>query len=140
MTILSPLSNCNRVIVFSPSYEAFTSIPYLITGKKAILVETDNGTFYPNLLHFKQTLEQYGKETALVIINSPNNPTGAVYPSSLLEEMATILSDYPHIGVISDEVYRVMVYDGKKHDSIARYLPKQTLIVGGEINPFFSQT
>eukprot|EP01117_Protostelium_nocturnum_P009262 TRINITY_DN3315_c0_g1_i1.p1 TRINITY_DN3315_c0_g1~~TRINITY_DN3315_c0_g1_i1.p1 ORF type:complete len:217 (-),score=85.56 TRINITY_DN3315_c0_g1_i1:18-668(-) len=45
--------------------------------------------------------------------------------------MAGIFGKYPQIAIISDEVYRTMIYDDVKHHSIASYLPNQTLIVGG---------
>jgi len=45
--------------------------------------------------------------------------------------MASILKNYPSIAVISDEVYRTMAHDDFKYDTIANYLPDQSLIIGG---------
>lgn len=85
-------------------------------------------------------------DVAMVVLNSPNNPSAAVYPPALLQRLAEILKKYPHIGslcvcfpvrfscldqvVVSDEVYRTLLH-GAVHTSMATYLPEQTLIVGG---------
>jgi aspartate aminotransferase len=71
--------------------------------------------------------------TKAVILNSPNNPTGAVYPKSLLEELGRVLLDH-HCAIISDEIYEYFVYDGAVHWSLPALLPDlagRTVIVNG---------
>ena len=64
-------------------------------------------------------------------MNSPNNPSGAVYPLSLIQDIAAIIEKHPEVGVISDEVYRTIIYNNHRHHSIAAYLPDQTFVLGG---------
>jgi aspartate aminotransferase len=65
-----------------------------------------------------------------LILNSPNNPTGAVYGVSDLREIAE-LARRKDLWIISDEIYEAMVYDGAEHHSIATFCPERTVVVNG---------
>eukprot|EP01125_Pyxidicula_operculata_P021032 TRINITY_DN7955_c0_g1_i2.p1 TRINITY_DN7955_c0_g1~~TRINITY_DN7955_c0_g1_i2.p1 ORF type:complete len:429 (-),score=56.40 TRINITY_DN7955_c0_g1_i2:73-1359(-) len=142
LSILDANSQCNEVVAFAPYYEAFVSPPQLITGKPTILIDTDENC-YPNVAEFEKYLSENHHKIAVIIINSPNNPSGVVYPSDILQKLAEIIKRYPHIAVLSDEVYRTFIYSveysGSKRrdvkefisDSMAYYLPDQTIIMGG---------
>ena len=70
--------------------------------------------------------------TRMILVNTPNNPTGAVYPLEVLEEMAR-LSQKHDLLVLSDEIYERMVYGGARHHSLAS-LPgmwERTLTING---------
>jgi len=129
VTMLNPRSRRNRLVTFAPTYESFENLPILLTGKPPIVLQTDTH-FLPDPNQLADLLNQ-DDTVALIVLNSPNNPTGAVYPDSLLRELAEIIGEHEQICVLSDEVYRTIVYDGIDHVSIASYLPAQTLIVGG---------
>ena len=73
------------------------------------------------------------EKTRLVILNSPSNPTGAVYSPEELKALAAVLLERD-VWVISDEIYEKLVYDGAEHASIAALEPKlkeRTLTVNG---------
>ena len=129
VTMLNPSSRRNRLVTFAPTYESFENLPILLTGKPPIVLQTDS-RFLPDPNQLADLLNQ-DDTIALIVLNSPNNPTGTVYPPSLLQELAEIIGKHEQICVLSDEVYRTVVYDGLKHVSIASYLPNQTLLVGG---------
>ena len=129
VTMLNPSSRRNRLVTFAPTYESFENLPILLTGKPPIVLQTDTH-FLPDPNQLADLLNQ-DDTVALIVLNSPNNPTGTVYPSSLLRELAEIIGKHEQICVLSDEVYRTVVYDGLEHVSIASYLPNQTLLVGG---------
>ena len=129
VTMLNPSSRRNRLVTFAPTYESFENLPILLTGKPPIVLQTD-AHFLPDPNQLADLLNQ-DDTIALIVLNSPNNPTGTVYPSSLLRELAEIIGKHEQICVLSDEVYRTVVYDGLEHVSIASYLPNQTLLVGG---------
>ena len=129
VTMLNPTARRNRLVTFAPTYESFENLPILLTGKPPIILQTD-AHFLPDPNQLADLLNQ-DDTIALIVLNSPNNPTGTVYPLSLLQELAEIIGNHEQICVLSDEVYRTVVYDGFEHVSIARYLPNQTLIVGG---------
>ncbi len=129
VTMLNPTSRRNRLVTFAPTYESFENLPILLTGKPPIVLQTD-AHFLPDPNQLSDLLSQ-DDTIALIVLNSPNNPTGAIYPPSLLRELAEIIGKHEQICVLSDEVYRTVVYDGLEHVSIASYLSNQTLLVGG---------
>ena len=129
ITMLNPSARRNRLVTFAPTYESFENLPILLTGKPPIVLQTD-ARFLPDPNQLADLLNQ-DDTIALIVLNSPNNPTGTVYPPSLLRELAEVIGKHQQICVLSDEVYRTVVYDGLKHVSIASYLPNQTLLVGG---------
>ena len=129
VTMLNPSFHRNRLVTFAPTYESFENLPILLTGKPPIVLQTD-AHFLPDPNQLADLLNQ-DDTIAMIVLNSPNNPTGAVYPPSLLRELAEIIGRHEQICVLSDEVYRTVVYDGLEHVSIASFLPDQTLLVGG---------
>ncbi len=129
VTMLNPGSRRNRLVAFAPIYESYENLPILLTGKPPIVLQT-NAHFLPDPNQLADLLNK-DDTIALIVLNSPNNPTGTVYPPSLLRELADIIGKHEQICVLSDEVYRTIVYDDLKHVSIASYLPNQTLIIGG---------
>ena len=129
VTMLNPSSRRNRLVTFAPTYESFENLPILLTGKPPIVLQTD-AHFLPDPNQLADLLNQ-DETIALIVLNSPNNPTGTVYPPSLLRELAEIIGKHEQVCVLSDEVYRTIVYDSLEHVSIASYLPNQTLLVGG---------
>ncbi len=129
VTMLNPSSRRNRLVAFAPTYESYENLPILLMGKPPIVLETD-AHFLPDPNQLADLLNQ-DDTIALIVLNSPNNPTGTVYPPSLLQELAEIIGKHEQICVLSDEVYRTVVYDGLEHVSMASYLPNQTLLIGG---------
>lgn len=127
--MLNPSSRRNRLVAFAPTYESYENLPILLTGKPPIVLQTD-AHFLPDPNELADLLKQ-DDTIALIVLNSPNNPTGTVYPPSLLRELAEIVGSHEQVCVLSDEVYRTVVYDNLEHVSIASYLPHQTLLVGG---------
>ena len=81
-----------------------------------VKVETDD-SFMPDVSRIAAAITS---RTKAVILNSPNNPTGAVYPVEALQRLNTLLSSLDHpVAVISDEPYRSLVFDGGKQPEIA---------------------
>ena len=79
----------------------------------------------------ESALDQNGSERLpLLILNSPNNPSGKVLSESKLIELAEFCRSR-QILVISDEIYALSTFDGKAHYSIAEHYPEGTIIVGG---------
>lgn len=119
-----------RFICFAPIYESFISIPLLVSGEDPIVLQTDAKTFLPNPSDLRRALTE-NDDVCCVIVNSPNNPTGAIYPKQLLQELAAVLMDFPQVWALSDEVYRTVRYEPGRHASLRQYLPEQTVSVSG---------
>ena len=68
------------------------------------------------------------RRTKAVIINSPNNPSGRVYPQQTLIMLQEVLKDHPDILVISDEPYRKLVYDAIEVPSVLKFIPNSVVV------------
>lgn len=120
----------DEVIIPSPYWVTYPEI-VKYCGATSVFVETkeENG--------FKITAEELEKaitpNTRLIILNSPCNPTGAVYKKSELEKIAKVVKKHDGIFVLSDEIYKNLIYDGEKHVSIATIdgMRDRTIIVDG---------
>ena len=118
-----------EVIVFAPY---FVEYGFYIEnhGGTMVLLPTDARTFLPDVAALESGIT---KNTKAVILNSPNNPSGAVYGESVLKSIADVIKQKQRefgteIYVLSDEPYRDIVYDGVTVPSVLRIF-KNSLVV-----------
>ncbi len=83
-----------------------------------------------NLEEFDKLVCAAGKTQKLLVINSPNNPTGQMLDEQSLKELADYCRE-KNIAVLSDEIYFLIQHGDVRHFSIARYYPEGTFILGG---------
>lgn len=69
----------------------------------------------------KEVLGLITKNTRLLILNSPANPTGGVVPKSEIDALVEGLIEHPHVTIMSDEIYSRILYDGQKHTCLLSY-------------------
>ena len=106
-------------VICNPSDEVIIPRPYwvsfpqqvLIAGGKPVYVDTNN-----HQLDCKAIEQSITPRTRAILINSPNNPTGAVFPLKDLETIARLAIEHD-LYIISDEAYGLFVYDGLKAQS-----------------------
>jgi len=121
------LNEGDEVIVYSPYWVSYQAQIELAGGKIKI-VKTDKN-FEPDL---EKTRKAINNKTRAVIINSPNNPTGAVYSREKLQALAKLFIK-KDIYVITDDVYEKLVY-GEKFYTIAQFMKKKknkVIVVNG---------
>lgn len=117
---LTPLLNDgDEVLVPSPSYSLWGNSVYLEDGKPVFYTCDEKANWYPDIQDIRSKITE--KTKAIVIIN-PNNPTGAVYPKEILEQIVQIAREKELI-IFSDEIYDRLVMDGYEHTSIASLAP-----------------
>ena len=117
---LTPLLNDgDEVLVPSPSYSLWGNSVYLEDGKPVFYTCDEQANWYPDIKDIRSKITD--KTKAIVIIN-PNNPTGAVYPKEILEQIVQIAREKELI-IFSDEIYDRLVMDGYEHTSIASLAP-----------------
>ncbi|MDF7671894.1 aminotransferase class I/II-fold pyridoxal phosphate-dependent enzyme [Lactobacillus sp. ESL0701] len=126
-TIVSLFNAGDEVIVPTPTFALYFSLLHLF-GVKAVTINTAEDDFLLQPERLAQTLAAHPNAKG-IILNYPNNPTGREYPESLIKKLAAILEKH-QLYVISDEIYSELIYD-TKHYSIARCLPKQTILISG---------
>ena len=128
--ICAIIDDGDQAILPSPYWLTYPEL-IMLAGGKCVTVETkgENG--------YKLTAEELENaitdKTKCLILNSPNNPTGAVYTQSEIDAIAKVCEKHG-LFVISDEIYEKLVYGGEKHYSIAQYSEKMkdlTIIVNG---------
>jgi len=123
LTMLAVINPGDEVIVFSPYFVAYSEIIKLVGGKM-IPVRTDKN-FQPDIIALKKAISA---KTKLIIVNSPNNPTGAVYAEDKLIEIVSIAEKHG-IYLMSDEVYSRFVYDSNFFSPAKIY--EKTIVVDG---------
>ncbi len=105
----------DEVIVLEPAYDSYAPNIALAGGVR-VPVPLDPQTFRPDFDRLRAALTP---RTRAIMINSPHNPSGAVWSADELRQLAELL-DGTEVLVISDEVYEHMVYDGHTHQSVSR--------------------
>ena len=112
----------DEVLTFAPYFPEYG--PYVnLTGAVLKVVPADTESFQIN---FEKLAEVLNENTAAVLINTPNNPSGAVYSAETLEKLAKLLTEkqqeYGHeIFIISDEPYREIVFDGAELPYVSKF-------------------
>jgi aspartate aminotransferase len=114
-SILDPGDEVIVLMPFFPEYQFYIANH----GGRVVPVETD-ATFLPDVERIASAITP---RTRAIVLNTPNNPTGRVYPESILRELQTVLarSGQP-ITLISDEPYKAFVYDGQRQPEVASFI------------------
>jgi len=106
----------DEVIVFDPAYDSYEPA-ITLAGGKTVHLPLMGDNFHVDWVQLKHAVN---RKTRAIIVNSPHNPTGAVFSKEDLDHLAETVSDTDII-IISDEVYEHMVFDDKQHQTIAAH-------------------
>lgn len=113
------LDDGDEILIPSPDYPLWTATATLAGGKVVHYVCDEQAEWNPDMDDIRKKITDRTK--AIVIIN-PNNPTGALYPRGVLEEIVQVARENQLI-IFSDEIYDRLVMDEEKHISIASLAP-----------------
>ena len=113
------LNDGDEVLIPSPDYPLWTACVTLAGGKAVHYICDEQSDWNPDIADIRSKITPNTK--AIVIIN-PNNPTGALYPREILEEIVKVAREHQLI-VFSDEIYDRLVMDEEEHISIASLAP-----------------
>ncbi len=113
------LDNGDEVLIPSPDYPLWTACATLAGGHPVHYICDEQAEWYPDIDDIKKKIT--GRTKAIVIIN-PNNPTGALYPREVLQEIVDVAREHELI-IFSDEIYDRLVFDDAEHVSIASLAP-----------------
>ncbi len=113
------LNDGDEILIPSPDYPLWTACATLAGGKAVHYICDEQSEWYPDLEDIEKKISERTK--AIVIIN-PNNPTGALYPREVLQQIVEIARRHQLI-IFSDEIYDRLVMDGEEHVSIASLAP-----------------
>jgi len=105
----------DEVIVLMP---CFSEYPFYITNHAGRMVQVESGEdFLPDVARIAAAITP---RTRAILLNTPNNPTGRIYPESVLRDLDAMLARLDHeVLVISDEPYKHIVFDGNHQPEVA---------------------
>lgn len=113
------LDNSDEVLVPAPDYPLWTACVTLAGGTAVHYICDEQSEWYPDIEDIKKKIAD--KTKAIVIIN-PNNPTGALYPREVLQQIVDVAREH-QLMIFSDEIYDRLVMDDLEHVSIASLAP-----------------
>ena len=113
------LNEGDEILIPAPDYPLWTATATLAGGKAVHYICDEQAEWYPDINDIKNKITNRTK--AIVIIN-PNNPTGALYPKEILEEIINVAREHRLI-ICSDEIYDRLLFDNGKHISVASLAP-----------------
>ena len=119
LTMSALLDTGDEILIPSPDYPLWTACATLAGGKPVHYICDEQSDWYPDIEDMRKKINDRTK--AIVIIN-PNNPTGALYPKEVLQQIVDLAREHQLI-IFSDEIYDRLVMDGKEHVSIASLAP-----------------
>ncbi|MGH6646178.1 pyridoxal phosphate-dependent aminotransferase [Aquabacterium sp.] len=115
MSLNALLNDGDEVLLPAPDYPLYTAAVSLSGGKPVHYICDEDHEWFPDLADIRAKITPRTK--AIVVIN-PNNPTGALYPDSILQGIVDIAREH-QLMVFSDEIYDKTLFDGNTHTSIA---------------------
>jgi aspartate aminotransferase len=125
----STIDSGDEVIIPSPYWVSYPEMVKLSDGKP-VIIKTEKNKF---MLSAEELERNITERTKIVLINSPNNPTGVVYDEKTLKELSEVIVKH-NLLCISDEIYEKVTYNGVKHISIASLgedIKERTIVVNG---------
>ncbi len=118
--LMATLNQGDEVILPAPYWAGYPDVVRVCGGEPAF-VETDEADDY--ILRPRALADAITDRSKWVIINSPSNPTGAVYERPELESLADVLRDYPDIWIMTDDIYEHVVFDDVEFTTLASVAP-----------------
>jgi alanine-synthesizing transaminase len=115
MAMQALLEGGDEILVPAPDYPLWTASVNLSGGKAVHYICDEASSWYPDIADIKKKITD--RTRGIVIIN-PNNPTGALYPVELLQQIVDLAREHDLI-VFSDEIYDKILYEGAQHVSTA---------------------
>ncbi|MDC2973072.1 pyridoxal phosphate-dependent aminotransferase [Gammaproteobacteria bacterium] len=118
----STISKDDEVLIPAPYWVSFPEIVSFFDGNPVTLKTSQKNNFKINPEELSSSIT---KKTKWLIINSPSNPTGSVYSSKELEDIADVLRETQnqHISIISDDIYEKVLFDDNKFENILNIAP-----------------
>jgi aspartate aminotransferase len=129
--VMASVNPGDEVIIPSPGWISYADQVKLAGGVPVAVSCPENNQFKLRAADLEAAITS---RTKWVVLNFPNNPTGAVCSRAEMRQLADVLMTHPHVLVMADEIYEHLTYDGAEFCSIAKVEPKlkeRTLTVNG---------
>jgi aspartate aminotransferase len=129
--LAATLNAGDEVIIPAPYWVSYPEMVQL-TGAASVIVPCGEASGFK--LTPRALSDAINARTRWLILNSPSNPTGAVYSHGELRALADVLLDHPHVLVLSDDIYEHLIFDGAPFHTLAQVEPRlaeRTLTMNG---------
>lgn len=129
-TFQAILNEGDEVIVAAPYWVSYPELIKMAGGEPVIVKCSEANEFKFDIDELKNAIND---KTKAIILNSPSNPTGSVYDKEELEAIAKLAIE-KDLFIVSDEIYEKLIYEGKKHISIAslsKEIKDRTIVING---------
>ncbi len=120
----------DEVLIPTPCWVSYPELVRMAGGVPVFIPADESTDFIPTK---RDIASRVNRRTKAMIITSPSNPNGSIWPREMLQFVADLAVSHPFY-VVSDEIYEKLIYDGKKHLSIAQLgeqIKAQTFMVNG---------
>jgi aspartate aminotransferase len=117
---MATLNKGDEVIIPAPYWVSYPDMVALAEGTPILVACPEETGFKLTPKFLKEALSS---STKWVVLNSPSNPTGAVYSKQELEQLATVLREFPNVHILSDDIYEYLIYDHMKFHTLAEVAP-----------------
>jgi len=136
--MMATLNEGDEVIIPAPYWVSYPDMVLLAGGNPVILECNEKQGFKINPLELEKFIT---KKTKWIILNSPSNPTGACYSEKDIREIAKVLEKFPHVYILSDDIYEHVTYESFKFFTIAQIesLKNRVLTMNG-VSKAYSMT
>ena len=120
----------SEIIYPDPGFPIYRSMIKYSGAKPVPLVLKEKNNFEINI---EELSSKINKKTKLIIINNPNNPTGSFMNKSKIKNLVSTLEKFPHVAILSDEIYSRIIFDKNKMPSLLEYesLKNRLIILEG---------
>jgi aspartate aminotransferase len=138
--LMATLDPGDEVVVPAPSWVAYADITHFAEGTAVWVATRPENRFKLQPEELERALSFPPRpRTKWLLLNSPSNPSGAVYTAEELRALAAVLERHPQVWIIADDMYEHVLYDGRRFDTLAVVAPQlaaRTLTVNGVSKTF----
>ncbi|WP_148245120.1 pyridoxal phosphate-dependent aminotransferase [Enterobacter asburiae] len=133
--MMATLNERDEVIISAPFWSSYPKIVSLNNGTPVVIMTNNEEDYKITPVKLRAVLTS---RTKWIILNSPGNPSGSVYTAQEFTEIAKVLSDYPDVLVLSDEIYEFLTYDATfiSFASAVPHMKERTLTINGVSKSF----
>ena len=137
--LMATVSQGDEVIIPSPYWASYPDMVLLAGGKPVFIDCPQNRGFRMSPEDFEAAITP---ATKWLMICQPSNPAGVVYSSEELKAIADVALRYPHVHILSDDVYEHLIFDGRKFLTIAQVEPRlrNRTVTVNSVSKAFSMT
>ncbi len=115
------LNESDEVIIPAPYWVTYPDVVNYFNGKPIFVQCGEESGFKITPQQLENTINQ---STKWFILNSPSNPTGSCYTKNELLELANVLKKYPHVNIMTDDLYEHLIYDDNEFHTFASIVPE----------------